>query len=211
MGLKTAMLVYADGDVAAGLTAAADFADEAGAAELLGLLWPPARIRPDGEEPWDLGDAVFPPEGRACALSTPEVDVLCDQALMLDRPSQLPAHLVDASMGRTLYLHAMHNAVDWFAFAVWRDGELVRSLSLSPDDGLLEDMGERLAFEEPFWAGTHPAAGGEDYPLPFNPLVLGEHALREFFGFSGEGADDGGPSAGRLDPWAVELFGFQVV
>lgn len=209
MGAKTAMLVYADGDVATGLTGAADFADEASAAELLGLLWPPARIRPDGEEPWDLGDAVFPPEGRACALSTPEVDVLCDQALMLDRPSQLPAHLVDASMGRTLYLHAMHSVVDWFAFAVWRDGALVRSLSLSPDDGVLEDTGERLAFEQPFWAGEHPAGG--DYALPFHPLELGEHALREFFGFNIEGADDGGPSAGRLDPWAVELFGFQVV
>lgn len=210
MGAKTAMLVYADGDVAAGLAGAAEFADAAGAAELLGLLWPPARIRPDGEEPWELGDAVFPPQGRACALSTPEVDVLCDQALMLDRPSQLPAHLVDASMGRTLYLHAMHSAVDWFAFAVWRDGVLVRSLSLSPDDGILEDTGQRLAFEEPFWAGEHPMSDGDDgYPFPFHPLELGEHALREFFGFNIEG-DDGGPSAGRLDPWAVELFGFQV-
>lgn len=209
MGAKTAMLVYADGDVAEGLTGAAEFADEAGAAELLGLLWPPAKIHPDGEEPWDLGDAVFPPAGRACALSTPEVDVLCDQALMLDRPSQLPAHLVGASMGRTLYLHAMHSAVDWFAFAVWRDGELVRSLSLSPDDGVLEDAGERLPFEEPFWAGTHQLSDA-GYPFPFHPLELGEHALREFFGFSGEGADDGGPSALRLDPWGVELYGFQV-
>jgi hypothetical protein len=209
MGAKTAMLVYADGDVADGLADAAEFADEAGAAELLGLLWPPARIQPDGEEPWELGDAVFPPQGRACALSTPAVDVLCDQALMLDRPSQLPAHLVDASLGRTLYLHAMHSAVDWFAFAVWQDGALVRSLSLSPDDGVLEDTGGRLAFEEPFWAGRHPVGG--DYALPFHPLELGEHALREFFGFNIEGADDGGPSAGRLDPWAVELFGFQVV
>lgn len=209
MDAKTAMLVYADGDVAEGLADAAEFADEAGAAELLGLLWPPARIQPDGEEPWELGDAVFPPQGRACALSTPAVDVLCDQALMLDRPSQLPAHLVDASLGRTLYLHAMHSAVDWFAFAVWQDGALVRSLSLSPDDGVLEDTGDRLAFEEPFWAGRHPAGGG--YALPFHPLELGEHALREFFGFNIEGAGDGGPSAGRLDPWAVELFGFQVV
>ncbi|MCP2263163.1 DUF6928 family protein [Promicromonospora thailandica] len=209
MGAKTAMLVYADGDVAEGLSGAAEFADEAGAADLLGLLWPPARIRPDGEEPWDLGDALFPPQGRACALSTPEVDVLCDQALMLDRPSQLPAHLVAASVGRTLYLHAMHSAVDWFAFAVWRDGALVRSLSVSPEDGVLEDAGERLAFEEPFWAGDHPAPAGADYPLPFHPLALGGQAASEFFGFDVQGAD-GGPAAGRLDPWAVELFGFQI-
>ena len=38
----------------------------------------------------------------------------------------------------------------------------------------------------------------------------GDEAVREFFGFDLEGADDGGPAAGRLDPWAVELFGFQI-
>ncbi|MGW3628080.1 DUF6928 family protein, partial [Streptomyces sp. NPDC000880] len=29
----------------------------------------------------------------------------------------------------------MHSVVDWLAFAVWEDGRLIRSLSLSPDDG----------------------------------------------------------------------------
>ena len=28
---------------------------------------------------------------------------------------------------------------------------------LSPDGGILEDIGERLPFEEPFWSGHHPA------------------------------------------------------
>ncbi|HEV6954371.1 MAG TPA: hypothetical protein VKY86_14120 [Promicromonospora sp.] len=210
MAARTAMLVYTDGDVATGLSGATEFADEAGAADLLGLLWPPARIRPDGEEPWELGDAMFPPQSRACALSTPEVDVLCDQALMLDRPSQLPAHLVAASVGRTLYLHAMHDVVHWCAYAVWRDGVLVRSLSLSGEDGVLEDTGEPLAFEQPFWAGERTARAKEGFAVPFNPLELGELAVREFFGFEVLG-DDGAPAAGRLDPWAVELFGFEIL
>jgi hypothetical protein len=51
----------------------------------------------------------------------------------------------------------MHSVVDWFAFAVWQDGRLKRSLSLSPDSGVLEDIGAKLPFEEPYWSGKHPA------------------------------------------------------
>ncbi|WP_206074554.1 DUF6928 family protein [Antribacter gilvus] len=210
MGAKTAMLVYADGGVAEALGSAAGYADEESAAELLTLLHPSHQIRPDGEEPWELADAVFPPEGRACALSAPTVDVLCDQALMIDRPSQLPEHLVAASAGRRLVLHAMHSVVDWFAFAVWEDGVLVRSLSLAPDDGVLEDLGDRLPFEEPYWAGEHPASpwspDSPPYPLPFHPLALGERALLELFGFSLEGEGE----EHAVDPWEVQLFGFEV-
>jgi len=39
------------------------------------------------------------------------------------------------------------------AFAQWVNGKLVRSLSLSPDSGILEDIGPRFPFEEPFWSG----------------------------------------------------------
>ena len=49
----------------------------------------------------------------------------------------------------------MHSVVDWLAFAKWKNGELVRSLSLSPDSGILEDIGLRLPFEEPFWSSKH--------------------------------------------------------
>ena len=69
--------------------------------------------------PWELADALYPPEGTVCALSVPGLDLVCDQEIMIDRPSQLPGHLVAASRGRRLYLHAMHDVVDWLAFAVW--------------------------------------------------------------------------------------------
>ncbi|MEU6287191.1 hypothetical protein [Streptomyces sp. NPDC046988] len=62
-----------------------------------------------------------------------------------------------ASVGRRLILHAMHSAVDWLAFAVWEDGRLDRSLSLSPDSGVTENIGEPLPFELPYWAGERPA------------------------------------------------------
>jgi hypothetical protein len=55
-------------------------------------------------------------------------------------------------------LHAMHSATDWLGYAVWQDGVLLRSLSLSPDGGITEDIGAPLPFEASFWAGEHPVA-----------------------------------------------------
>ncbi|MFJ6120309.1 DUF6928 family protein [Streptomyces sp. NPDC092129] len=182
-----------------------------------------ARVRPDHcinadtEEPWELADALYPPEGTACALSAPGLDLVCDQAVMLDRPSQLPEHLVAAGRGRRLYLHAMHSVVDWLAFAVWDDGQLVRSLSLSPDSGIIEDIGDCFPFELPYWEGRHPVEpmapfeDEEPYPLPFHPLELGERAMLEFFGFYVEGfSDEDGVPEPVVDIWDVELRGFRV-
>src|SRR5262245_55880089 len=83
----------------------------------------------------------------------------------------------------------MHSMVDWIAFAQWTNGKLLRSLSLSANSGILEDIGKRLAFEQPFWSGEHPAVDeyeeeeDEAYPFPFHPLELGEAALEDLFGY----------------------------
>ncbi len=76
----------------------------------------------------------------------------------------------------------MHSVVDWLAFAVWEDGRLVRSLSLSSDDGVMEDVGDPMPFEAAYWGGEYPVPhdpewSDEPYPLPFHPLELGEVAL----------------------------------
>lgn len=88
----------------------------------------------------------------------------------MDHPSQLDSKFIEAFSSGTLYLHAMHSGVDFFAFAVWKNGTLQRSLSLSPDSGILDDIGPRLPFEVPFWAGEHPAVDPDDkddsYLLP---------------------------------------------
>ena len=101
----------------------------------------------------------------------------------------------------------MHSVVDWLAFAVWKYGNLERSLSLSPDSGILEDIGEKLAFENPFWNGEYPAVDPEedDYPFQFHPLELGEAALREFFGYVLEGVVD----ASLIEPENIPLMGFR--
>ncbi|MGW9028397.1 DUF6928 family protein [Streptomyces sp. NPDC055722] len=141
------------------------------------------------------------------------MDVIGDQRVMIDVPSELPEHLVAASAGRRLVLHAMHSVVDWLAFAVWEDGRLVRSLSLSPDSGIIENIGEPLLFELPYWAGDRPAdivpwPGEEEepYALPFHPLDLGEDALRALCGFIQEGR----PQPDDVDAEAIKLHGFHV-
>lgn len=161
----------------------------------------------------NLWDGVYPAKGTAYAASWPGVEVIGDQRVMIDAPSQLPEHLVAASAGRRLVLHAMHSVVDWLAFAVWEDGRLVRSLSLSPDSGIIENIGEPLPFELPYWAGDRPAGivpwpGEEEepYALPFHPLDLGEDALRALCGFIQKGR----PEPDDVDADAIELYGFHV-
>jgi hypothetical protein len=155
MGAKTAVLAYADAAVADVLQGEPD-GDYDRAAALVSRVRPGHRIDADGEEPWELADAIYPPEGTVCALAAPGLDFVCDLGFMIDRPSQLPEPLVAASRGRRLYLHAMHSVVDWLAFAVWEDSRLLRSLSLCPASGIIETIGERLPFELPYWDGHHP-------------------------------------------------------
>jgi hypothetical protein len=210
MGAKTGMLVYGDGDIAAALRLAST-PDPAATAGLVGRVYPNWHVSPeDGNL---LGDATYPPDGITYAASLSGVDVVCDQRWMIDYPSQLPGHLVEASAGRTLVMHAMHSVVDWLAFAVWQDGKLTRSLSLSPDSGIVENLGEPLPFESAYWAGQHPVEpipgwpNQEPYPLPFHPLELGEDALRAFFGFVLEGV----PDPNDLEPYGIEMLGYRLI
>lgn len=98
----------------------------------------------------------------------------------------------------------MYSVLDWFAVGIWKDGKLQRSLSLS-SDGVLEDIGSRLPFEEPYWAGEHPVVDPDvdgDYPFAFHPLELGDAALLEFFGFQLEGP----PDSSRVNPDDIPLL-----
>jgi hypothetical protein len=117
-----------------------------------------------------------------------------------------------AGAGRRIIMHGMHSVVDWLCFAVWEDGTLVRSLSLSPDGGIEENIGTPYDFELPYWNGEHPVEptpGWPDhgpYPLPFHPLELGEEALRGLFGFVLEGRRH----PNDIDVETVALHGFRV-
>ncbi|WP_436771228.1 DUF6928 family protein [Yinghuangia sp. YIM S09857] len=194
MGAKTALLAYAAGGVADALrNRPAGTGGVEGAEALVRRLHPGWRVEPEADGQVSLGDAVYPPEDTAYAASFPGVDVLCHGAVMGHYPSRFPARYLDAADGRTVVLHAMHSVVDSLTFALWRDGVLVRSLCVTPKDGVMEDIGERLSFETPYWAGEHPVEpipgrpNQDPYALPFHPLDLGEEALRALFGFIIEG------------------------
>jgi hypothetical protein len=210
MGAKTGLLAFADQNVVAALRAATG-SDRDETAALVRRVHPGYTI--ESIEDGFLGDTVYPPHEIIYAATLSGIDVLCDQRFMIDHPSQLPPHLIDLAAGRRIVLHAMHSVVDWLAFAIWEQGTLVRSLSLSPDSGIIENIGEPLDFEQPYWAGEHPVlptTGWPDegpYPLPFHPLDLGEDALRSLFGFIIEGR----PQPDDVNPYNVPLHGFRAI
>jgi hypothetical protein len=200
------MLMYAAGDVRAALKAAPAL-DRAATRAFVARLHPRHELTDldDGT----LFEDVNPPKGRVYAACFDGLTVLCTSEVGIDHPSRIDRRFVDVAGGRTVYLHAMHSVVDWFAYAIWRGGELTRALSLSPDSGTLENIGEPLPFEHAYWAGEHPLErdpGEEPYPLPFHPLELAEDALRALFGFNYEGQTQ--PDDPDLE--SIPLAGFAV-
>jgi hypothetical protein len=160
---------------------------------------------PDGT----LGEEAAPEADVLYVGAFPGLTLVCTGQAALDHPVSLPEHVLRAIPATTVYLHAMHSVVDWFAYAVWQDHALQRSLSLSPDRGILENLGAPLPWEEPYWAGGRPVdtdPGREPYPLPFHPLELAEDALRALFGFTFEGR----PDPEDVDPDEILLAGFAI-
>ncbi len=208
MGAKTWMLVYAEGSAAEILKAKPPL-DRGRTVELAGKLFPGETLHP-----LEDGDLSYtcPPDDELHAGCFAGVTVVAAKEFAPEHPSTLSRDFIAAGLGNDVYLHAMHSVVDWFAYAHWHDGKLVRALSLSPDSGVLEDVGERKAFETPYWAGQHPAFEPEDadeedepYPFDFHPLELGEAALGALFGFQLEGPFD--PTL--LDPESIPLMRFK--
>jgi hypothetical protein len=209
MGAKTALLAFTNGDIRPALRGATR-SDLAEAEAFVRQAHPGYAVEAIGEGTLDEG--VYPPDDAAYATILAGAELIGDQRFMLDRPSELPGHLVAMGGGRRIILHAMHSVVDWLAFAVWEDGTLIRSLSLSPDGGIEENIGDPYDFELPYWAGQHPVEpmpgwpNQEPYPLPFHPLELGEDALRALFGFILEGY----PSPDDIEPENVHMHQFRV-
>jgi len=203
LGVKTALLAYAVGDPVESLRQAREFDPSATRALVAATHpgWEGTASSHDG----DLFYCCYPPEGWVYAGSFPGIDVLCDQDVMDYLPSEFPARYLDAAAGRRVILHAMHSVTDTFAYAIWENGSLGRSLYLSPDTGIAENIGDPLPFEAPYWAGEHPVDGR--YPLPFHPLELGNDvALRALFGF----VIAGRRQPADIDAESVKLAGFQV-
>jgi len=205
MGAKTWMLVHSTGNPEEILKRHPAI-DRSATIKLVNELFPSEQL--EALEDGSL-DFTCPPDDQIVAACFPGLTVVAAQEFAIDYPSTLSAKFIDAFSGGDLYLHAMHSVVDWLAFAVWKNGTLHRSLSLSPDSGILEDIGPRLPFEAPYWAGEYPVGDPDeedfDYPFIFHPLELGEEALLAFFGYQLEGMID----ATRVQPEEIPLMRFK--
>jgi len=205
MGAKTWMLAYVDGDAGEILKSNPQL-DRAATSALAKKLFPSAKL-----EPMEDGDLSFtcPPGKEIYIACFSGLSIIAASEFGIDHPSRLNKNFLEAATGNTIYLHAMHSVVDWFAYAIWVNGKLERSLSLSPDSGILEDIGPRLTFEEPYWSGRYPACdpqeGECDYPFPFHPLDLAEAALLELFGYQLEGVID----SSHVEPETIPLARFR--
>jgi len=142
------MLVYADGDARAALGKPPSLDIDA-SLRLASSLFASETLAQIG--PGDLS-RTCPPDDEVHVGQFQGVAVVAKE-FGIDYPSRLPERFLELAPFRNVYLHAMHSVVDWFAYAQWDGGKLVRSLSLSPDSGIMEDIGNRLPFEEPYWAG----------------------------------------------------------
>jgi len=187
MGAKTWMIAYVD-DASQNVLKSNPELDRAASLELAKILFPNDNLKEI--ENGDLSNTC-PPDNEVYIGCYPGLNIIAAKEFALDYPSKLDRRFIDFGKGKKIYLHAMHSAVDWFAFAIWSNHKLERSLSLSPDSGILEDIGSKLPFEEPYWNGNKPVFESKDdkeeYPFCFHPLELGEEALSELFGYNLEG------------------------
>jgi hypothetical protein len=219
--LKTAIVVFGDVDVVDELRSA-PVLDRAATGALVRRLFSDRSVAEAGDVL--LIDGLDPPGDMVYAGSFPGVDIVCSWHLVDDRPSTAPPILRPreddpsgptasppagsgpdgAGRRRRVMLHAMDDGADWCALGVWVDGTLVRALSVARDRGVLEDVGERMPFEEPYWSGD--CSPGHNYPLPFRPAEFAVRALKEFFGFELNGASDNDD----VDPEVIPLVGYRV-
>lgn len=78
--------------------------------------------------------------------------------------------------------------------------------------GVIEYVGEKLNFKQPFWAGEHPLydfdQDDEDpYPFVFHPLELGEATLGSLFWYVLEGE----PEPNHIDPSVFPFMAYQPI
>ena len=194
MAMDSAIVMYADGNPADVLRAY-PVLDKPATRALAERLFPGAALTEIGDQL--LLDALSPPEHVAYVGCFPGLDLVCSWSIMPDRPSLLDPAILAATERPNAYLHAVHADAGWCSFGQWRGGTLVRACSAGSADGLLEDLGDHLAFERDFW--------GDD-GLTEAPFALGQAALHGLFGIAL-------PPDGHIDdvdPELIPVVGYRV-
>lgn len=206
MGAKAWFIAYSDCDPKSVL-ADAPVLDRAKSRALAEQLFPGYQLKEESDGALDF---LNPDDGKLYVGHFGALRIMAHGGLGEDYPSRIDRKWLEPSLGATAYLHATHSVVDWLAFGLWRNGSLVRALSVSPDNGVQEQIGAPLDFERPYWDGGFPVdvdKGDDPYPLPFHPLELSEASMLANMGFQFEGK----PSDWVCDPADIPLMAFSLV
>lgn len=205
MGAKTWMIVYSNGDVPS-IWGREPKVNHARNPAILSKLFPGKKYNEIENETLA---STCPNTGYVQIADLDKILVVATDIVAIDHPSKIPPNVLRFENYKYTYIFAMHSAVDWFSFAIWENGNLIRSLSLSPDSGIIEDIGAHLSFEEDYWNNKHPAVDPEDeeddYPLAFHPLEFGENTLLNLMGFQYEGV----VSSNKVDPENITMHCFR--
>jgi hypothetical protein len=191
VGATTAVVMFADTSPVDVLRACPPL-DRAATRVLVERLFPDEKVDEVGDAL--LVDAINPPPDLVYVGCFAGLDIVCGWQLVSDHPADLEPRLLGGSDRPHVYVHGMHADVQWTGYALWSDGELLRSLSACADPGVIEDIGEQLPFEQKYWDGDQ------------GPLELGEEALHAFAGFT----TDGTHSIDDVDPEIIPLIGYRV-
>ncbi|MEM9476373.1 MAG: hypothetical protein AAGA71_13845 [Pseudomonadota bacterium] len=211
MGAKAWFIAYFDDDPKAVLGQAPTLDIDA-SRQLAERLFPDANL--DELEPGTL-DLLNPERRQVFVGDYGGLRIVAHDELSGDYPSRVKARWLDPDLGQTAYLHATHSVVDWFAYGQWRQGTLVRALSVSPDGGVQEQIGDPLPFEQPFWDGEADEDGfdtDDDMEMddaeliPFHPLDMSDAALLVHLGFQFEGH----PQDWVCDPMEIPIARFSI-
>lgn len=184
MGARLSMLIYSDGDAAEHLKVN-NILDRSATDKLVDTLFPKVKAVPirDGNlfDTYRTTKEIF--AGCFGAIS-----IISAREFEIEKPSKLDRRFLRIAEDKFVYLVVMRDTADWLTLAKWERGRLVRALSVTPDSGVTEDLGEKFSFETKYWEGKHSVTDPEEeketnYPLPFHPIDLGEEALKTLFGY----------------------------
>ena len=202
MGAKAWFVSYCNGDPK-GILAGNPKLDRAASLALVERLLPGVNLQE--REDVDLY-GLNPTINEVVVGDYGDLKIVAHLDLCMDHLSRIDPRWYAPELGSNIYIHATRSVVDWCAFALWQEGELVRALSVSPDDGVIEDIGAKLSFETPYWDGSLALDDDDEtYPLLFHSLDLSESALLANLGFQFEGH----PDSWVCDPMAIPIMRFQ--
>lgn len=140
--------------------------DPEAAGVLARRLYPDYSVVETGDTVLDF--ALWPYEDELFIGAYGEALVVCDRRLFSvdDRARALADEIARALPGGSCGVLVLHSVVSGCWFRWYDDERPCRDVFVTAEDGVVVDLGDRMAAEAPFWTGID--AGEADVPLPFD-------------------------------------------